>query len=227
MMIYGRLRGMSYGGAGSGKQRTGASMPGDPVQMRDAPPGKLVGLCLANRAGAWEEFVRRYADLIYSTIQAKIGLHEEDRADAFQNTILSIYQNLHTLRDTDRLVAWIIRIAYYQGVDRVRARIRARETAIGDLAPEDLHHRRDADVDSIPPDDLQIRLERAQRARETMTLLPEKCRHLFHQLFYEDPTPEYSEISRRVGIPIGSIGPTRARCLEKMRRLWEQRDFSD
>jgi RNA polymerase sigma factor (sigma-70 family) len=195
--------------------------------MQDARPGELIRFCLENREGAWEEFLRRYGDLIYSTIQAKVGLAPEDRADAFQNTVLSIYQNLHTLRDPSRLVAWIIRVAYFQGVDRVRARMRAREAAIGDLAPEDIHDRQDVDADPDPTEDLQTRLERAQRAQELLALLPEKCRSLLHQLFYEDPTPEYSEISRRVGIPVGSIGPTRARCLEKMRLLWEERGLPE
>lgn len=197
------------------------------VPVGSSTTGELVAFCLANRTGAWEEFLRRYADLIYSTIQGKVGLREEDRADAFQNTVLSIYQNLHTLRDTDRLIAWIIRIAYFQGVDRVRARTRAHETYVGDLTPDDLHDRREAEADARPPDDFRIRLERAQRARELLMLLPEKCRGLLQLLFYEDPTPEYSEISRRIGIPIGSIGPTRARCLEKMRRLCEEGGLSD
>ncbi|HTR98023.1 MAG TPA: hypothetical protein VMH61_08980, partial [Candidatus Acidoferrales bacterium] len=53
--------------------------------------------------------------------------------------------------------------------------------------------------------------------------LPERCQRLLRALYYEDPPPAYADLARRLGVPVGSLGPTRARCMEKLReRLGSQ-----
>ena len=49
----------------------------------------------------------------------------------------------------------------------------------------------------------------------------ERCRRLLEALYYEDPTPSYSELSQRLGVPVGSLGPTRARCMERLKGHYE------
>ncbi len=191
--------------------------------MRDLGAGLLVERCLEREEAAWSEFLRRYADLIYSTIHRKVGLPAEECDDAFQNTILSIHTNLGRLRDPDRIVPWIVQIAYRQGVNWIRSRSRMPEMPIEDLDDIAIHASGEAIVESLPPEEERLQLQRAQRAQELLALLPDRCRQLLWLLFYEDPTPDYVEIARTVGIAIGSIGPTRARCLAKMRQLWEER----
>jgi RNA polymerase sigma factor (sigma-70 family) len=210
--------------------RTSGKRPRDDLSklrrsVQEILPEELLRRCKANDEWAWEEFVRRYADLVYTTIQAKVGLSAGELEDAFQETFLSIYQNLTKLRDTSKLVAWIVRIAYFQGVNRIRKRDRIREVSIEHLPEEEI-------PDNVagrfePPEDLVIRLRRAQRAKALMELLPKRCRGLLYELFYRDPVPSYDEIALRLGIPVGSIGPTRARCLSRMRRLWEERGVED
>jgi DNA-directed RNA polymerase specialized sigma24 family protein len=51
--------------------------------------------------------------------------------------------------------------------------------------------------------------------------LSERCKRLIEALYYEDPTPSYGELSQRLGVPIGSLGPTRARCMERLRSHYE------
>ena len=85
-------------------------------------------------------------------------------------------------------------------------------------------------VDPTPPPELpdavRVRLEQAQQAREALAGLSERCRRLLGYLFFEDPPLDYAEIARREGLPIGSLGPTRARCLEKLRRHFEDRGWA-
>lgn len=184
---------------------------------------ELAEHCLANENTAWQELLRRYGRLIYSTI-LKADLSTDDREEAFQSTIVAIHRSLPRLRDRERLVSWIIAIAWRQAVNCIRRNAREPRVqagadppgpdALGPLAS-----------DPLPPE-TRVQLERAQQAQEALAALPERCRRLLRYLFYEDPGPDYAEIARREGLPIGSLGPTRARCLERMRRYFEERGWT-
>jgi RNA polymerase sigma factor (sigma-70 family) len=174
--------------------------------------------CIDRSAGAWEELLRRYAELIYSTI-IRVEVPPDDREDAFQSTVLAICSSLERLRHRESIVSWIVGIAYRQAVLRIRARIKERGVpmlpeSIGDGgSPGELPD------DSEPPDALRLQLEESQQLKEALERLPERCRRLIRLLFFEEPTPDYVEIARREAIPIGSIGPTRARCIDRLRRI--------
>ena len=190
--------------------------------MQNASSESLIAACLAHEEGAWAEMVRRFANLIYSTI-LRTDLPTEEVEEAFQASIVAIHQQLPGLRDSHRLVPWIIGISYRQAINRIRARRRESVSAISHamleasgLVPEL------ADL----PDGQRLRLERSHQVQVALDRLPDRCRSLLHSLFFEDPPPEYSEIAERDGIPIGSIGPTRARCLDKMRQILERSGLS-
>lgn len=205
------------------EEQTARRSRSGPLEALD--PAALVQACLAQSPGAWEEFLRRYSDLIHSTLHVRVGLNEVDREDAFQNAILAIYTHLERLREPDRLVPWIVRIAYRQGVNRIRSRMRRRETSIEEIPDAALHDRMEDQAEERPGEATRAELIRAQRAQETLSQLPERCRNLLRLLFYANPPLDYGELSRREGIPIGSIGPTRARCLERMRRIYQKRGW--
>lgn len=176
--------------------------------VQNPTPESLVARCLAHDDDAWTEFVRRYANLIYATI-LRVQLPEEDVEEAFQASIVAIHQQLAKLREPERLVSWIVGIAHRQAINRIRAR--GRDLTVVELDPE--AHVAENEL----PDEERHRLLQVQQVREALENLPDRCRHLLHSLFFEDPAPDYETISRRAGIPIGSIGPTRARCLDKLR----------
>jgi RNA polymerase sigma factor (sigma-70 family) len=206
--------------------RKGSFRPGGTsAASSNLSPTELVDACVERRPGSWEEFLRRYANLIYSTI-LKVGLPDADQEDAFQSAILVIYADLGRLRSRESIASWIVGITYRQAINRIRARTRARETPLEE--DEDMPGR--SVIDPLAPGDLpdqsRVELERAQQIAEALERLPERCRRLLRILFYEDPAPDYGEISRREGLPVGSIGPTRARCLEKMRRVYEERGWA-
>lgn len=183
----------------------------------------LIERCLGAENAAWQEFLRRYARLIYSTVQ-KANLSPDDQDEAFQSSIEAIFRGLPRLRDRGRLVPWIIAIAWRQAVNRIRRLgLEPRAGAMGNTEQGDaVQHPAN---DPLTPE-VRLDLERAQQAQEALAALPERCRRLLGYLFYEDPVPDYAEIARREGLPIGSLGPTRARCLERMRRYFEERGWT-
>lgn len=180
---------------------------------------ELIEHCRAGENVAWQEFLRRYERLIYSTI-LRSGLPPADQPDVFQACVIAIYRGLKKLRNPERLTSWIIAISSRQAVSGIRRLTREnRRFAPGGDAP------RFASEAPLPSEE-RDRLERAQQAEEALAALSGRCRRLLRYLFHEDPTPNYEEIARREEIPVGSLGPTRARCLERMRRYFEERGWS-
>lgn len=186
--------------------------------MQISAPNELVVRCLAHEEAAWEEFVRRYANLIYATI-LKVQLPPEDVEEAFQSSMVAIHQQLPKLREPDRIVSWIVGISHRQAVNRIRARTREQATSDTELLTR-------PDETALPDADL-VKLERIQHVREGMAQLSDRCQRLIQYLFFADPAPDYETISKTEGIPIGSIGPTRARCLDKLRTLLDETDVLD
>ena len=194
----------------SSSPRRAESKTTTPGSVQNPTPESLVARCLAHDEAAWAELVRRYANLIYATI-LRVQLPEHDVEEAFQSSIVAIHQQLPRLREPDRLVSWIVGIAHRQAINRIRAR--TRDLTVGDV---DLDTRV---ADDELPDTERLRLVEIHNVREAIAGLSDRCRSLLQSLFFEHPAPDYETISSRDRIPIGSIGPTRARCLDKLRAL--------
>ena len=193
--------------------RRAESKSTNPGSVQNPRPELLVARCLAHEEAAWSEFVERYANLIYATI-LRVQLPEEDVEEAFQSSIVAIHKQLPKLREPERLASWIVGIAHRQAINRIR--VRTRDLTVPDVDLET--HVADLEL----PDSERSRLIEIQQVREAVEHLTGRCRVLLHSLFFEDPPPDYETISRRDGIPIGSIGPTRARCLDKLRTFLEE-----
>lgn len=179
---------------------------------------ELITACLDGDAGAWEELITRYQRLIYS-IPIKARLSPDDAADVFQSVCLKFFEKLSTLRDYDRLSSWLITTTTRE-VWRVSARGRREAPAMsGDEDGPDLLSEL---ADGAPlADEQRELLERQQVVRQGVESLSARCRNLLDMLFYEKEQPTYAEIARRMGMPVPSVGPTRARCLEKLKKLLE------
>jgi RNA polymerase sigma factor (sigma-70 family) len=180
---------------------------------------ELIGLCLDGVEAAWETLVRRYQRLVYS-IPLKAGLGEEAASDVFQSVCVRLVEHLGALKDRGKLASWLITTTTRE-CWRTSNRSR-REAPIGE----------GGDADDGPPvrevaderplaEDEQLRLEEQQRVRGAVDGLPERCRELISLLYYAEERPSYEEISRRLQMPVPSIGPTRARCLEKLRKIMD------
>lgn len=187
--------------------------------MQNADLTTLVQACLEGREAGWTEFVRRYGNLIYATI-LRVDLGADDTEEAFQLSVVAMHERLRELRDPSRLVPWIIGISYRQAINRIRSR--RREVSVDSISEAMMEASGLHTNTEQPPDDLRVRLEQQQSVAEALDQLPDRCQRLLRSLFFEEPSPEYEEIARREGIPIGSIGPTRARCLDKLRRTLQR-----
>jgi RNA polymerase sigma factor (sigma-70 family) len=184
-------------------------MDPSPSPVSDAD---LVRRCLAGDRVAWTELLSRYADLVYGLLH-KEGLDADACGDGFQEVSVRLWKGLHTLRNVDALLPFLAtttrRVAW-----RRRVRDRAREKREG------LRARSEVDPGAEPLATLAA-LEEEQSVRRALDALADRCRRLLRALYFEPAASDYDAIAERLGIPRGSIGPTRRRCLEGLRReLW-------
>ena len=169
------------------------------------PDRDLIESCLSGEQAAWTQLIERYQRLIYS-VARKLCPQPEDCADVFQRVCLDLYQNLKQLRNDRTLPAWLITVTRR----RCYAVIREKRD---DISIDDYISEADPHVDAVEKEFL---LERA------IAELPDRCEGLIRLLYFDATEPTYVEISKRLGIPVASIGPTRARCLEKLRKMLER-----
>jgi len=173
---------------------------------------RLVARCRAGEARAWAALVRRYERLVYAVARG-YRLAPEDVADVFQEVFAALVRGLPRLRDGRSLCRWLSstteRIALATALRRRRERAR-------DAGPAADHADRGP---AAEPAGAELdQLEGQLRVRLALASLGGPCRALIEALYYRDPAPAYREVAALLGIPIGSIGPTRARCLEKLER---------
>jgi RNA polymerase sigma factor (sigma-70 family) len=179
----------------------------------------LIALCLAGEESAWEALIHKYQRLIYS-IPLKNGLGEEVAAEVFQSVCLRLVEHLGALKDQSKLASWLITTTTrecWRTANRHR-----REAPIGEGGDPDDAPALPEIADERPlAEEEYLQLAEQQRVRQAVEALPERCRGLVELLYYAEDRPSYEEISRRLDIPVPSIGPTRARCLQKLRKLLE------
>jgi RNA polymerase sigma factor (sigma-70 family) len=175
----------------------------------------LVLACRRGDAAAWEALVARYQRLVY-TVPRRAGLSDDLAADVFQHVFATLVEQLDRIEQPGRLAAWLVTTAR-----RETWRVGRRESAAGRLTRgEDVTEEAREIPDTQPlPDELLLRLEEQHLVRQAVEALDERCRTLLLLLFYQPEPPPYAEIATALGTSEGSIGPTRARCLQKLRRM--------
>ncbi len=170
---------------------------------------KLIQACLADDQQAWNTLIERYGRLVYS-IPARLGLAPADADDVFQVVWGIVLRRLETLRDESRLSAWLIRTTYRESWRRAK---QARRGPSLDDVPGD------PPSNEEPMEEEVLRWERQQIVRRGLSELDERCRDLLTALFLDQESPSYEEIAERLGMKVGSIGPTRARCFKSLERI--------
>ncbi|MBN1310001.1 MAG: sigma-70 family RNA polymerase sigma factor [Anaerolineae bacterium] len=182
------------------------------------PNTELIEACLKGNNQAWEALLVRYQRLIYS-IPLRYGLPEHDANDVFQNVSLLLLENLDRLRDRQRLGAWLIVTTQRECWRMLRQQRRVTLFPMSREMEEQIPGKQHSEEDFLM-------LERQSIVRSAVGHLGTACKQLLKLLFYSEPRLSYAEISRRLGIPEGSIGPTRARCLGKLMKVLEKMGFS-
>ena len=156
---------------------------------------------------AWEAIVTAYSGLVWSVARA-YRLSSADASDVFQGTWLRLVEHLGDIRDAGRLGGWLATTARREALALLR---RSRRDVPVDVM-DDLT---DAAADLPPLDEGLIRSEEQRTLWHAFGRLSDNCQRLLRVLF-ADPPPAYDEISAAIGMPVGSIGPTRSRCLASL-----------
>jgi RNA polymerase sigma factor (sigma-70 family) len=176
----------------------------------DSPTADLVKRARDGDAQAWNSLVDRYAPLIWS-ICRQYRLDRADADDVGQSVWLRLVSQLHNVREPAALAGWLATTTRHECGRAGRA---ARNSYTAHLVPDATTI---PDPQSVMADDELLLAERHAALREACADLPPSCQQLIALLIADPPVP-YAEISTRLGIPVGSIGPTRGRCLARLRR---------
>lgn len=179
----------------------------------------LVAACLEGDHSAWEALITRYQRLIYS-IPIKARLSQDDAADIFQSVCLKLYEKLATIRDSERISSWLITTTSRE-CWRLSARNRRESVPAG--GDDDDSFLKEIPAKGPLADEQRETFDQQHQVRRAVEALPDRCRELITMLFYQKDELSYVDIAGRMRMPVPSVGPTRARCLEKLRKLLEGR----
>lgn len=169
----------------------------------------LLQACRNGNAGAWSHLLNRYERLVYS-IPLNYGLAAEDAADIAQIVFTALLESLDALADDSNLGGWLATVTRRHTWRMLkRRRLQATDTL-------------DSEALEIVAPKQSSQLERwevVEWLNKGLIRLNERCQALITALYFEEDEPSYSEIAQRLRMAEGSIGPTRARCLQKLKEL--------
>ena len=178
--------------------------------VHDGSSATLVARARNGEKQAWDDLVERYAPLIWS-ICRRYRLSRADADDVGQAVWLKLLDQLAALRDPAALPGWLATTTQRECGHVVRAARRPQAPGHPPGA-ENV-----ANQQTPVPEQELLRAERHAALREALTHLPPDGQQLITMLIQDPPVP-YTKISAKLGIPVGSIGPNRARCLKKLRQ---------
>lgn len=191
------------------------------VQTEDA--GRLVTAAADGDSAAWERLVERFSGLVWSVARG-FGLGTADAEEVFQTTWLRLADHIGRIEEPDRIGAWLATTARHESIKVSRAGMR--------IGPVDDLNLLDPGIDDQSPEQVVLDLEDAAAETERLRQLwqafhqlPARCLQLLRTLL-ASPPPSYAEIATAFEMPIGSIGPTRARCLRRLRELLAARGIT-
>ena len=174
--------------------------------------GDLVALVAAASEGdqqAWNAITDRFTNLLWSVARS-YRLGHDDAADVVQNTWLRLLENLTKIDNPEALPGWLATTSRREALGVLRRRGRAVLVRDDDLA-EDVVDTQAAELDTALLED-----ERDAYLWTSFRRLSERCQQLLRVLMASD-RPAYVEVAAAFGMPVGAIGPTRMRCLERLR----------
>lgn len=190
--------------------------------LDEASDENLVLACRRGDADAWDVLVNRYQRLIY-TIPRRAGLDEDQAAEVFQRTFVRLLGNLDRIRQPESIHAWLVTTARRETLQLIREEYNEKS-----ISPTKEHLDDEFTSEAIPddqplPGETLERLEEQHLVRLAIAEMDQRSRDLLNLLYYYPLS--YAEIAALLDIPEGSLGPTRARCLEKLRRLLKRKGF--
>lgn len=179
-----------------------------PCPAADTGNGQLLQSAGGGDERAWAEIVQRYQGLVSAVVRS-YRLQDADTHDAEQRTWLRLVEHRAAVRDPERLGGWLATTASRECLRILREN---RTVVTGEL-------------DTVPDpnrtvEDLVVDADTVCRLWTIVAALPPRGRTIMMELFADDPRP-YAEVARATGIPIGSLGPSRARLIDRVRRTFD------
>jgi RNA polymerase sigma factor (sigma-70 family) len=184
----------------------------------DSEVETLVKRCLQGDANAWGELVTRYAPLVH-TVAHRAGLTTAEIEDVGQEVFLALAQGLERIIEPARLPSWLITTTRRFSWRTLYARRQEQPGAEADLNDGEFTQSARMLVAATPTlQDFLNEWQRQEIIGQAMTRLNQRCRDLLTLIFLDETEPSYADISQRLNLPKGSIGPMRNRCLQQLRQ---------
>ena len=174
----------------------------------DTDPAVLVAGARGGNDAAWSALVDRYGPLV-SRVARSFRLSSADSADVSQDVWLRLVESIGRLREPQQVGAWLTTTARRECLNALRRS--QRQLPVGD------ERAFDRDSGGEPVDADLLRSERIEEVRRAYGSLSPRCRVVL-EVVHGEPAPSYDEVAAGCAMAVGSVGPTRARCLESLRR---------
>jgi len=177
---------------------------------------ELVAACRSGNENAWESLVLKYQNLLFS-VPRRAGLTKDLAADIVQEVFTTLFEKLDLLEKPEFLRAWLLTTTRHKTIHLIQRELRRKPKSIdGDDDGEYAFQI----PDKLPlADEILIQFEKQKQIEEAFSHLEERCNRLLMMLYLEKEKYSYAEIAEILDIPLGSIGPTRARCLQKLMKF--------
>lgn len=171
----------------------------------------ILEACRRGNQDAWETLMHRYDRLLYY-IARRYGATHEDAFDIVQTTFTYLLESVDAFDESSNIKGWLKTVAQRQTWRLMNRRNREDVSAVEDVSETGIVQAGSISLDFETN-------EQAQVVRRAMLALNEACYVLLYDLYFAPDKPSYEQISSQIGIPKGSIGPTRARCLQKLKQI--------
>ena len=172
----------------------------------EADSADLLNRAIGGDQSSWTKLINKHSPMVRSVI-AGYRLDHETAADVYQTVWMRLYENAARIRKPEALGGWLATTARNEALRCIRGLQRSRP--VGVLADE-------VDLNAPSPDERAIDDETLADVLSAFGHLSDESKHLMRLLVASPPLP-YQDIAERVGRPVGSIGPTRSRCIETLK----------
>ena len=171
----------------------------------------LIRACRKGRVEAWQELLDKYERIVFS-VPRKYGLSVDDSADVTQLTFTILVENMDKLPEDSRLGGWLTTVARRHTWRLLERNRRQGADKYGTLEGSIVTPAGAGTVESW---------ELAEWLNQGLSKLGELCRNLLFALYLNPEQPSYAQVATRLNMAVGSVGPTRIRCLERLRRAMD------
>jgi RNA polymerase sigma factor (sigma-70 family) len=180
---------------------------------------ELVMACRRGDESAWEEITYKYQNLLYS-IPRRAGLGRDLAGDVLQEVFTTLFLKLDHLEKPEFLKSWLVTTTRHKTIHLIERETRGRPRSISDDENDPAFEI----IDKAPlADEVLIKLEREAQIEKAFDEMEGRCRRLLTMLYVDSEKRPYTQIAEELQMPVGSIGPTRARCMEKLLKLIPER----